>query len=233
MPQPPPASPEQALDADGCALVPGALSTADCAALIAHTARAQTLPGGARGLLAQDWCADLARRLRAHPALARLMPPTHVAVQCTYFEKSPAHNWLVPIHQDPSIPVAELVEHPALRGASVKDGAAFVQPPADVLAGLLALRLHLDPCNARDGALRVWPGTHRMGRIDPQAAAALRPHHPEAICEAAPGTVLALRPLLLHASSKAGAASTSRRRVLHFLYGPPALPYGLRWPMAV
>jgi hypothetical protein len=35
--------------------------------------------------------------------------------------------------------------------------------------------------------------------------------------------------LLLHASSKAGAASASRRRVLHFLFGPRELPRGLRW----
>lgn len=40
--------------------------------------------------------------------------------------------------------------------------------------------------------------------------------------------VLLMRPLALHASSKA--TGSSRRRVLHFVYGPLALPYGLRWP---
>jgi hypothetical protein len=38
---------------------------------------------------------------------------------------------------------------------------------------------------------------------------------------------MAMRPLLLHASSKA--TGSSRRRVLHFLFGPPALPFGLEW----
>lgn len=36
-----------------------------------------------------------------------------------------------------------------------------------------------------------------------------------------------MRPLLLHASSKA--TGRSRRRVLHFVYGPAQLPSGLRW----
>ena len=39
-----------------------------------------------------------------------------------------------------------------------------------------------------------------------------------------------MRPLLLHASSKATGAS--RRRVLHFVFGPPALPHGLAWVRA-
>ena len=36
-----------------------------------------------------------------------------------------------------------------------------------------------------------------------------------------------MRPLLLHASSKT--AGTSRRRVLHFLFGPRELAFGLVW----
>jgi hypothetical protein len=35
----------------------------------------------------------------------------------------------------------------------------------------------------------------------------------------------------LHASSKA--TGTSRRRVLHFVFGPRALPYGLEWERSV
>jgi hypothetical protein len=47
-------------------------------------------------------------------------------------------------------------------------------------------------------------------------------------CVAVPrGGIMAMRPLLLHASSKA--SNDSPRRVLHFVYGPPDLPEGLRW----
>jgi hypothetical protein len=40
-----------------------------------------------------------------------------------------------------------------------------------------------------------------------------------------------MRPLALHASSKA--TGTSRRRVLHFVFGSAGLPYGLQWEHAV
>ena len=42
--------------------------------------------------------------------------------------------------------------------------------------------------------------------------------------------MMLMRLLLLHASSKATGAS--RRRVLHFLFGPPRLPLGLAWAHA-
>lgn len=50
-------------------------------------------------------------------------------------------------------------------------------------------------------------------------------------CLAQCGDVLLLRPLLLHASSKS--SGSSRRRVLHFLFGPRELPQGMRWHTAV
>jgi hypothetical protein len=42
------------------------------------------------------------------------------------------------------------------------------------------------------------------------------------------GGAMLMRPLLLHASSKA--AADIPRRVLHFVFGPAQLPEGLRWP---
>jgi hypothetical protein len=58
-------------------------------------------------------------------------------------------------------------------------------------------------------------------------------HHtlPAVACTLERGDVLVMRPLLLHASSKA--SGFGMRRVLHFLFGPPTLPNGLRWPHAV
>jgi hypothetical protein len=66
-----------------------------------------------------------------------------------------------------------------------------------------------------------------MGRLNEADKARLRDTLGEAVCAVAPGGGMALRPLLLHASSKA--TGTSRRRVLHFVFGPPALPCGLEW----
>lgn len=214
----------------GFALIPDILPAAECAAIAARIQPGAAL-AGTRCLLPLAWCAALANRLRQHPALSRLIPTDHVAVQCTYFEKSASRNWLVPIHQDLSIPVARRVDDPGLRGWSEKEGALFVQAPAELLAQLVAVRVHLDACGADDGPLRVLPGSHRRGLVAPEAAVLARNAAAEVTCEAAPGDALVMRPLLLHASSKA--SGQSRRRVLHFVFGPPLLKHGLAWRQAV
>ena len=78
-----------------------------------------------------------------------------------------------------------------------------------------------------DGPLRVLPGTHTQGRLSPTSMATLRQQGTETVCTAPAGAALLMRPLLVHASSKS--TGTSRRRVLHFAFGPATLPHGLRW----
>ena len=105
------------------------------------------------------------------------------------------------------------------------------RPSARLLQSLVALRAHLDDCGPESGVLRVVPRSHRHGRLSADAAKTLRQQDGEVACLARRGDVLAMRPLLLHSSSKT--RSASRRRVLHFLFGPPELPCGLRWHRAV
>jgi ectoine hydroxylase-related dioxygenase (phytanoyl-CoA dioxygenase family) len=212
---------------DGFALVHDLLDPAACDALAAAAAACVSEAPGSREMLAQDWCGELAQRLRQHPAIAAIIPTSHVAVQCTYFEKSLAKNWLVPVHQDLSIPVRERVEHPELRGWSEKEGSLFVQPPVALLEELIAVRVHLDPCGESDGPLQFVPGTHRSGRLDAAQARALKHAGPVVSCALDKGGALMMRPLALHASSKA--SGSSRRRVLHFVFGPADLPCGLEW----
>ena len=102
-----------------------------------------------------------------------------------------------------------------------------MQPPVETLEQLVALRLHIDDCGAADGPLDVVAGSHRDGRLDDAQAVALRDARGTVACPVPRGGAMPMRPLLLHASSKATGAS--RRRVLHFLFGPPELPCGLRW----
>ncbi|MFB9240596.1 phytanoyl-CoA dioxygenase family protein [Massilia antarctica] len=214
----------------GYALVPAVLSAAECARLGELVQPAAAASGGTRCLLSQPWCAALAARLNADPALAACLDPGALAVQCTYFEKSADRNWLVPMHQDLSIPVAARVDAPALRGWSVKEGSVFVQAPPEVLRELVAVRVHLDPCGPDDGPLVVVPGSHRAGVIAPADLPAARAVTPAVACTAGIGGALVMRPLLLHASSKA--LGQSRRRVLHFVFGPRTLPHGLAWNVA-
>jgi len=215
---------------NGFASVPDVLPASDCDTLdLDHAGVGAS--GGTRCLLSTTWCAALARRIREHADLKCLVPPEHVAMQCTYFEKSSGRNWLVPLHQDLSIPVAERVDGAGLSGWSEKEGAVFVQAPVAVLEQLVAVRLHLDRCGINDGPLRVVPRSHTQGVLAPAAACAVRDAAGEILFEAAVGTALVMRPLLLHASSRS--LGTGHRRVLHFLYGPRSLPHGLRWQTAV
>lgn len=143
-------------------------------------------------------------------------------MQCTLFDKSGARNWLVPWHQDASIPA-----HGGAWVAVTKEGESYVQPGAGVLDSLVAARLHLDDCGPEAGPLRVLSGSHRHGLLDDDRIGMVRTESAEVTCTAQAGDALVLRPLLLHASSRVRGAH--RRRVLHFLFGPAALPDGLVW----
>jgi len=216
---------------NGFALVPEVLADAQCEAIAARARTSEEGAAGTRCLLPQAWCTALAKQLRSHPSLAAFIPSRFVATQCTYFEKSLSRNWLVAVHQDLSIPVAARVDHPGLHGWSEKEGSLFVQAPVELLEQLVAVRLHIDGCALTDGPLRVVPGSHLRGRIESGAAAIARQTQAEVVCTGPRGTALVMRPLLLHASSKA--TGTSRRRVLHLLFGPSSLPHGLQWHHAV
>ena len=226
----------QRLRSQGFLLWPGALSGAELARASAQAdAAVQGLDddeAGSRDLLAHAGCAAWVAPLRRLLAAAGVLDANAVAVQASLFRKSASRNWKVAWHQDLSVPVAERVEHPRLRGWSRKQGVDFVQPPARLLARLTVVRLHLDPCGGGDGPLRVVPGSHLHGRLRAPQAQALRAGAGEAECSAQPGDLLIMRPLLLHASSKA-VRPQGRRRVLHFLFGPREPGYGLRWSVTI
>jgi ectoine hydroxylase-related dioxygenase (phytanoyl-CoA dioxygenase family) len=211
------------LDDAGWLRAPSELSRAMLDALPAD-ATLDTGDAGSRNLLAQVWCSARLQTLG-------LLPDDAVAVQCTLFRKMPDCNWKVPYHQDLSIPVAERVVDATLSGWSVKEDGHYVQAPAELLDVLLAVRLHLDACSEDEGALRVVPGSHRCGRLGSDDIVAMDKRQSEVVCTADAGDLLLMRPLLLHASSKA--ERPSGRRVLHFLFAPHQPGYGLQWRIAV
>ncbi|HEV8579614.1 MAG TPA: phytanoyl-CoA dioxygenase family protein [Thermoanaerobaculia bacterium] len=93
---------------------------------------------------------------------------------------------------------------------------------------MIALRIRLDDTPAENGALRIVPGSHLRGRLSREEATALRHRQGEIACPVRSGGIMAMRPLLLHASS--AAAQPGRRRVLHLEYASCELPGGLDWP---
>lgn len=215
------------LQTEGFVVTSPLLSPVNRAALIRQVAL-PTHRAGTRSLLRYPWCAALAQRLSRHPMLAPLLPSSPVAVQCTFFKKSLEKNWLVPWHQDLIVPVPEHINHPAFTVWSEKEGQHFAQAPAQFLAKLLAVRLYLDTTTAANGALRVIPGSHRHGRLNEADLRTLHHTNGATLCAVPAGAVMAMRPLLLHASSKT--SSPQPRRVLHFLYAPKnsLQPYNLQ-----
>lgn len=218
----------EALARNGHAIVPDVVGPAALDAIDAAMAARAVDRAGSRRMLDAPWCRDLARSLRSHPALADVLADTPESVQCTLFDKSDDRNWLVTMHQDLAVPVRERVEHPDLGAWSRKEGTDFVIAPAGLLDRMVAVRLHLDDCGAGNGPLRVVPGSHRHGRLDAAGSEHLRREASEVECLVGRGGVLVMRPLILHASSRALMAG--RRRVLHFLFGPRIPGYGLTWP---
>jgi hypothetical protein len=183
---------------------------------------------GSRALLERPWCLNLAQRILSDPRLSSVWLAASRPVLCTYFEKSSVRNWLVSLHQDLSIPVAERTEAPGYSGWSEKDGRFFIQPPLEVLEQSVAARVHLDGSDEETGALKVVPRSHALGRLRPQEAFSARGIHGERSVTVPRGGLMLMHPLLLHASSKV--TSNARRRVLHFLFGPSHLPGGVQWP---
>jgi ectoine hydroxylase-related dioxygenase (phytanoyl-CoA dioxygenase family) len=221
----------QTLEETGYAIAPSILSPSDAASIELALSNVPTSGAGTRNLLELEWCRVLVEHLRVAPAVREVLPGSSVAVQCTLFDKTPDRNWLVALHQDLSIPVSARVTHPELGVWSVKEGRHFVQPPNELLAQLVAVRLHVDECGPENGPLRVVPGSHREGRLAASAVQRLRDRVGEVACTVGRGGALIFKPLLLHASSKA--SSPNHRRVLHFLFGPASIGYGLRWQHAV
>jgi ectoine hydroxylase-related dioxygenase (phytanoyl-CoA dioxygenase family) len=171
----------------------------------------------------------LARAPRIRAIVEAVLGKAPFPVRGILFDKVPGANWNVGWHQDQFIAVRERRDVPGFRAWSIKQNIPHVLPPTSVLERMLTLRIHLDDCRAGNGALKVIPGSHNQGLLSDEEIGSLVANSEPTICEALRGSVLAMRPLLLHASSPA--ASPSHRRVVHIEYAADPLPGGLEWPL--
>jgi len=182
---------------------------------------------GVRNLL--DLSPDV-RRLSALPQVRQLVTPIlgegAFAARAIFFDKVPGANWALGWHQDSVIAVAEQRNVPGFLAWGQKAGVWQVQPPPEILAAMVAVRIHLDDCGPENGPLRVIPGSHRHGWLDNEIGRWKR--DVEAVtCLVSAGGAVTMCPLILHASSKA--VSPSHRRVIHIEYASEELPGGLHW----
>jgi hypothetical protein len=180
------------------------------------SANLQRTRAGARHLLT----VPAVQRLTADPRLLAIakqfVGPVAVPFRATLFDKSPSANWLVAWHQDRALPLRERFEHAEWGPWSTKAGVLYAHAPAWALEQVIALRVSLDDSLDSNGPLRVLPNTHRKGLLaDAEIEQLLQSTEP-VYCVALAGTVVAMRPLTVHASSKA--ADVPPRRVLHIEY---------------
>jgi len=171
---------------------------------------------GIRHALRHEGIRHLATEPRTLALARKVLGEGAVPFRATLFDKSSQGNWLVVWHQDTALPISERQEIHGWGPWSVKDGITYAHAPASALCEVLALRVHLDGSNVANGPLRVLPGTHRKGVLTDDEIEALARQIQPTDCLVQQGGVLAMRPLVVHASSKS--QSPVPRRVVHIEY---------------
>jgi ectoine hydroxylase-related dioxygenase (phytanoyl-CoA dioxygenase family) len=206
------------IEKHGYAIKPKVIAAEEIARLLKKIAAAG-MPrsrAGIRHALKNSDVAELARDSRLLGIAQSVLGPDALPFRATLFDKSPAANWLVVWHQDTALPLRERRETPGWGPWSVKDGVIYAHAPASALSQVLALRVHLDDSMKANGPLRVLDGTHTFGVLTDEQLHELSVRVAPVDCLVQAGGVLAIRPLIVHASSKS--QTEEPRRVLHIEY---------------
>lgn len=152
-------------------------------------------------------------------------------VRAIVFNKTPENNWLVALHQDKTVALANKISDPSWGPWSTKSGVLHVQPPLEVLEAMVTFRIHIDETSEENGCLSVVPRSHKLGIISTAEIASISEQSNQVLCPAPAGSALVMRPHVLHSSSKASAPS--KRRVLHVEYCSYKLPSETSWADSV
>ncbi len=202
----------------GFAIVPDVFSSErldeawrDISQLALHRSRA-----GVRHAMGLAPVATLARCSELLMLAREVLGPLAFPYRATIFEKTRTTNWLVVWHQDTALPLQHRRELAGWGPWSVKDGITYAHAPSSALEQILALRIHLDDSTFENGPLRVLPGTHRLGVLTDDRIQELASRVAPVDCVVPKGGVIAMRPLLVHASSKV--QNGMARRVIHIEY---------------
>jgi ectoine hydroxylase-related dioxygenase (phytanoyl-CoA dioxygenase family) len=213
----------------GFAIVPAVFSHSEIDGL---SSALEALPqknsrAGARHLMSARVVRAIAEDKRMIGVASDQLSQPAVPFRATLFEKTPGANWLVAWHQDRALPLSDRIETRGWGPWSVKSGVHYAHAPAEALEKVVALRLSLDDSGRDNGPLRVLPGTESLGVLTDQQIATLAQEIAPIDCCVDAGGLIVMRPLVVHASSKA--ESNRPRRVLHVEYAESLdLSRGLR-----
>jgi hypothetical protein len=207
-----------ALSPPGFQISEGVISASECRALANEIAsgRAGRIQAGTRHLMSPPAVKTLAHSDALLTIARRWIGLGAVPYRATLFDKSGPRNWLVVWHHDTALPLEAKFESAEWGPWSVKEGVLYARALSWALACIVALRVHLDASAPENGPLRIIPGSDAEGVLPDDAVLRAGRKHPPMDCLVGQGGVMAMRPLLVHSSSKS--ASDAPRRVLHLEY---------------
>lgn len=149
----------------------------------------------------------------------------YFVVKSIYFDKPGSSNWFVSYHQDLTISVDKKLELAGYGPWTTKHEQFAVQPPLEILQDNFTARIHLDDTTEENGALRVVPGSHTKGIYRPETIN--WNEEIETVCCVTRGSVMFMKPLLLHSSGRT--TNNNKRRVIHIEFSRRSLPSPLQW----
>lgn len=209
---------DSAAAARGFLIESNVLSRRECDALLEAIVGGGRRNGraGVRNLMGTEAVRSISADSRLVSVACPFLGKNAIPYRATLFEKSSRANWLVAWHQDTVLPLEKRVESLEWGPWSTKDGVLYAHAPSWALQRVIALRIQLDDSTECNGPLRVVPGTHDRGVLPVDEVMRVA-HSSETVdCIASKGSVIAMRPLLIHGSSKV--EKDLPRRVLHIEY---------------
>ena len=223
--------PVERLERDGYAIADAVLASATCEEVSGAIPAVIPRRGGVRDLIDTQIVARILRSHQVRQAVRAFHVAPFVAVKATLFDKTADSNWRVQWHQDRTISVKQRREIAGYGPWTMKGGVPHVEPPTEVLRSMIAMRIHLDPCGPENGPLKVVPRSHTRGKLSAAEIAAVVAQGGQTLLALPQGSILFMRPLLVHASSPA--ERRQHRRVLHIELAPEHAITPLEWHKAV
>jgi ectoine hydroxylase-related dioxygenase (phytanoyl-CoA dioxygenase family) len=189
----------------------------ECDQVISHLINnfPQRTKAGIRNLMTDPVARSVAHDPRLVGITESIFGKPLIPFKATLFEKTGKANWLVAWHQDTALPLEKKVEANGWGPSSIKEGVIFTHAPTWAVSKILALRIQLDASTETNGPLRVIAGSHQK-RLRNDEEFDLMSKREAVTCIADKGSVIAMSPLIIHASSKC--TTDEPRRVLHIEY---------------
>jgi hypothetical protein len=184
-----------------------------------------------RNLLDMKVIRELACSEKVRSLAAAVLGESCFAIRGIFFDNPAEANWKTRFHQGLTIAVKYKKDAPGFGDWTVKGGVHHVQPPMEILRRIVSVRLHLDDSRSDNAPLKIFRGTHRMGRLSPQQIEEIIRTETPVECRVPAGAALMMSPLLVH--GLAASMNSTHRRVIHLDFAAGDLPHGLEWNQRV